>query len=72
METVLSVGSAPRLYNEDPRPAEIKLKESLEMVVELLRRDGSKGIRLCKEDFMCDAVTMRLVDIHCQETTSED
>jgi hypothetical protein len=29
METVFSVGSAPRLYNEDPRPA-----ESLEMAVE--------------------------------------
>jgi hypothetical protein len=23
METVFSVGSPPRLYNEDPRPAEI-------------------------------------------------
>jgi hypothetical protein len=23
METVFSVGSVPRLYNEDPRPAEI-------------------------------------------------
>jgi hypothetical protein len=23
MEKVLSIGSAPRLYNEDPRPAEI-------------------------------------------------
>jgi hypothetical protein len=31
---VFSVGSDPRLYNEDPRPAEIELRESLEMPVE--------------------------------------
>jgi hypothetical protein len=34
METVFSVGSAPRLYNEDPRPAELELRESLEIAVE--------------------------------------
>jgi hypothetical protein len=34
MGTVFSVGSDPRLYNEDPRPAEIELRESLEMTVE--------------------------------------
>jgi hypothetical protein len=34
METVFSVGSAPMLYNEDPRPAEIGLRESLETAVE--------------------------------------
>jgi hypothetical protein len=33
METVFSVGSDPRLYNED-RPAELELKESFEMAVE--------------------------------------
>jgi hypothetical protein len=33
METMFSVGSAPRLYNEDPRSAEIELRESLEMAV---------------------------------------
>jgi hypothetical protein len=33
METVFSVGSARRLYNEDPKPAE-KILESLEMAVE--------------------------------------
>jgi hypothetical protein len=33
METVFSVGSAPRLYNKDPRPAE-RIIESLEMAVE--------------------------------------
>jgi hypothetical protein len=26
-EAVFSVGSASRLYNEDPRPAELKLRE---------------------------------------------
>jgi hypothetical protein len=34
METVFSVGYDPRLYNEDLRPAELKLRESLEMTVE--------------------------------------
>jgi hypothetical protein len=31
---VFSVGADPRPYNEDPRPAELELKESLEMAVE--------------------------------------
>jgi hypothetical protein len=31
---LFSVGADPRLYNEDPRPADIELRESLEMVVE--------------------------------------
>jgi hypothetical protein len=31
---VFSVGSTSRLYNEDPKPAEIKLRESLDMAVE--------------------------------------
>jgi hypothetical protein len=34
METVFSVGSAPRLYNKDPRPTERIIIESLEMAVE--------------------------------------
>jgi hypothetical protein len=34
METVFSVASDPRLYNGDPSPAEIELRESLEMTVE--------------------------------------
>jgi hypothetical protein len=33
-EMVLSVGSDLRLYNKDPRPAEGKITESLEMAVE--------------------------------------
>jgi hypothetical protein len=31
------------------------------MAVEWLRRDGKKGIRMWKEDFVCAAVTVRLV-----------
>jgi hypothetical protein len=34
METVFSLASYPRLYNEDPRPAELEFRESLEMAVE--------------------------------------
>jgi hypothetical protein len=34
MKTVFTVGSDPRLYNEDPRPAGIEFMESLEMTVE--------------------------------------
>jgi hypothetical protein len=31
---VFSVGSAPRLYKEDPSQSEIKLRDPLEMAVE--------------------------------------
>jgi hypothetical protein len=34
METVFYFGSAPRLHNEDPKPAEKELRESLETAVE--------------------------------------
>jgi hypothetical protein len=34
MKTVFSIESDLRLYNEDPRPAEIELRESLETAVE--------------------------------------
>jgi hypothetical protein len=37
------------------------MRESVLMAVDSLRRYGKKGIRLCKEDFMCVAVTVRLV-----------
>jgi hypothetical protein len=33
MEKMFYVGSAPRLYKEDPRPAESELRESLETAV---------------------------------------
>jgi hypothetical protein len=41
---VFSVGAAPRLYNEDPRPAEkSELRKSLDTAVEDdLRRDGNE------------------------------
>jgi hypothetical protein len=35
METVFSVGTDPRLCNEDPRTAEIELRESLERAVDI-------------------------------------
>jgi hypothetical protein len=50
MEIVFSAGSSPRQYNEDPRPAESELRESLEMAIE---ND--------LEDFMCALVTVRLI-----------
>jgi hypothetical protein len=34
METVFSIGSQPRLCDMDSRPAEIELREPLEMAVE--------------------------------------
>jgi hypothetical protein len=34
LKTAFSDGDSPRLYNEDPRPAEIELRESLETAVE--------------------------------------
>jgi hypothetical protein len=34
MAKAFSVGSDPMLYTEDPRPAELELRESLEMAVE--------------------------------------
>jgi hypothetical protein len=39
---VFSVGSAPRLYNEHPRLAEIESRESLEIAVE----DGNELVEL--------------------------
>jgi hypothetical protein len=33
METVFSIGSALKLYKEDPRPPELELRESLEMAL---------------------------------------
>jgi hypothetical protein len=58
---VFSVAGTPRLYNEDPRPVETELRKSLEMALEDDRGNGKKGIRLCKEDFTCAAVTVRLL-----------
>jgi hypothetical protein len=56
-----SARSAPRLHNKDLR----KLREITEGVgtwqsKTIQRRNGKKGNRLCK-DFVCPAVTVRLV-----------
>jgi hypothetical protein len=48
---VFSEGAAPRLYKEDLRQLESELRESPELA-EQLRRNGKKGIKLCKEDFI--------------------
>jgi hypothetical protein len=45
VEKVFSVGSAPRLYNEDPRRAEIMI-ESLEMATRIDRAAVKIRIRL--------------------------
>jgi hypothetical protein len=34
MKSVFSVGSDPKLYNEDYKPAELELRKFLEMAVE--------------------------------------
>jgi hypothetical protein len=61
MEKVFSVGSAPRLYNEDPRSAE-KMSECLETAAE----DGSEeaatelvGLQKCG----CDKKTSGLLQL---------
>jgi hypothetical protein len=41
METVFSVGSAPRLYKEDTRPTETITERVLEMVTNWLRIDSA-------------------------------
>jgi hypothetical protein len=46
---------------QDLTQLELELCRVLEMAVEGDRRNRKKGIRLCKEDFMCAAATVRLV-----------
>jgi hypothetical protein len=45
------VGVAPRPYNEDLTQLELKLSSGVGSCSRELRRNGKKGIRLCKEDF---------------------
>jgi hypothetical protein len=45
---VFSVGSAPRLYNEDPRLAEMKLRESFETAVDDDGEDKTRHIVVCE------------------------
>jgi hypothetical protein len=37
-----------------------------------LQNNGKKGIRRCKEDFICDLKWRTVKEICCQDTTSED
>jgi hypothetical protein len=59
LETVFSVGAALWLYNKDLRQLELELEKASE--VGSWQNNGKKGIRLCKEDFMCAAVRGRLL-----------
>jgi hypothetical protein len=57
------VGSAPRLYNEDPRPAEIELRETVDKAAE----DDSERVARKElvgdfQDFMCAVLTVRLIN----------
>jgi hypothetical protein len=58
-ESVFSVGAAPRLYNEDLTQIELELRESAVEGdwKEILRKE----LRVYKKDFMCAAVTVRLL-----------
>jgi hypothetical protein len=67
---VFSVGAAQRMHIEDLCHAELEFRESPELA-ELLRRNGKKGISLCKEDFIVRCSYSETV-IRCQDTTSED
>jgi hypothetical protein len=77
METVFSSGSDPRLSTEDPRPAEIELRESLQMAVnddweELARKElGCEKETSCVLQLKWDWHNY-CVEIRCQNTTSED
>jgi hypothetical protein len=63
-EAVFFCGSGPRLYNEDLPQLEWELNRVLELAdaaenwesrrSKVIENNGKKGIRLCKEDFMCD------------------
>jgi hypothetical protein len=61
-------GSAPRLYNKDHMQLGGELSQvsgilscSRELRESVIKDGGKEGIRLCKEDFMCATVTMRLL-----------
>jgi hypothetical protein len=83
MEIVFSVGSAPRPYNEDPRPAE--KNESSEMADEWLRKDDKREsrVQLSGKELGCGKKTScvlqllwdwynYVLEFRCQDMTSED
>jgi hypothetical protein len=77
METVFTVGSAPRLYNEDLNQLRRELNESFEMAV------GDEWEEMARKELGCEKKAWHLlqlqwdwcnycVEIRCQDTTSED
>jgi hypothetical protein len=74
MEKLFSIGSAPRLYNEDPRSAEIIIEEvtlrrQLKMTEKRWQREQfrlesqpvKRRLSVRFEDFMCAVITVRLL-----------
>jgi hypothetical protein len=53
METVFSVGSAPKLYNKDPRLAKLELRESPEMAVENYKEELERKKLDCAKKTSC-------------------
>jgi hypothetical protein len=50
LETVFSVGSAPMLYNEDLRPAELMIEES---------REGVEGWQFSCDERICKSAAVK-------------
>jgi hypothetical protein len=63
LEAVFSVGSTPRLYNEDTRPAELMIGDwrKLMRVCSSVVKKRVARVRLRKEDLMCAVVAVRLL-----------
>jgi hypothetical protein len=72
-------GAALRLYNEGLTQLDLGLSRVLELAVaaenwerwqsKAIENNGKKGIKMCKEDFMCDFKLQWDLWIRCQETT---
>jgi hypothetical protein len=61
METAFSIGPPVAYMTRIRGQLESELEESLELALEWLKRNGTKGIKLGKEELMCNAVTLRIV-----------
>jgi hypothetical protein len=83
MGTMSSVWSDTRLHNEDSRPAELELRELLEMAVEddweeMVKKKWGVGIRLCKKKRTSCVLQLQQecyiysAAIRCQDMTSEE